>query len=1532
MISSGSPTQSQAILATADPHCAARWCARLAGRAELRLPFDYPTASDSTYVEADVERDLPDRATRTAVKLAMDLSADLDDNEDHITAIVVVEPFHVLVAAVAVVVARLAGEDDVTLGTAAAAAAAVDTTTNSATPDMVVLRLGIPSDAKFTDLVTRVARAEHDAASDPITFPALLAAIATDTPNGALFPLRVFNAHDTSPALLETVGAAADISVYFSTPASLRRRSIAMRIAYNAARYSATRISDLADQIAAVLAQAESTSMTGISLVTDAMRARLPDPTAPLEWTDAWPGPITRLFAQHARASPENVCVVEETGTESVVSHTWTYGEIYGAAAQVANALRAGGIVQGDVVVLYSARCADLVVGVMGVLMAGATFSVIDPAYPPARQQIYLTVANPRGLVILARAGELHASVRQHITDTLQLKVELPPIHLCGESRVIPTLTDFARTCPDLDLGPDSTATLSFTSGSTGIPKGVRGRHFSLTYFYPWMARTFDLTSTSRFSMLSGIAHDPIQRDIFTPLFLGASVHVPRGSEIGSPGALAAWLARANVSVTHLTPAMAQLVTAGAPGNAVPQLHHAFLVGDLLTKRDVARLQHVAPRCAVVNMYGTTETQRAVSYLRVPSRADVPNALESRKEIVPAGVGMHGVQLVVINKAGGLAGVGEMGEIYVRSAALAEGYLGLDEATAEKFVANPFVAGAQVHGADVGKGEFRDFGLRDRLYRTGDLGRYLPDGAVECVGRADDQVKLRGFRIEVKEIDMYLSQHPRVRENVTLVRRDKDEEQTLVAYLVLTDPEEEQQPAVHNERAVGRLRYAVPNDWPDVHASIRAWLSSKLPTYAVPSVLCPLRSLPLTPNGKVDKVALPFPDTAVLAAAVMAAQDTSSDDNEDSAAMGGGVSVLSRLRDVWAQVLHAPAASFRAADSFFESGGHSVAATRLVLLVRREFGIPDAPLGLVFDSPRLGEMAARVGEMMSFVDACGADATVDAGQDAAAAAVEPITPYAEFARLPDDIRVIPTVIADVGADSLGPQHVLVTGATGFLGAFIVAQLIDRAEALGIADFKVSCLVRAPTTAEGHARVMRNLEAHGCFASLDSTTGDQVDEEEQARARQDQISHRVVAIVGDLAQPQWGLPAGQWQTLARSVDAIVHNGAMVHWVYPYARMSPANVGGTLEALRLSVTNGRAIPTPVHFVSSTSVLDVPAYTVDGNAVAEADSLDRGRDGLRSGYAQSKWVAERLLAQAAARGVPVTCVRPGYIVGHSRSGVTNGDDFLWRLVKGCIELGAAPEIENVVNMCPVDYVAECVVALALTSSPAPLLPVVGHGDGHGGWAPALARGIYGRVYHTYNSEHFKFRDLLARPLADWSLRAISYPDWRAQLLDHTMNGDTSSGAAEQPSALFPLLHFVLDDLPTSTRAPPLATDNTEWMLRRWAARVPGLPHAFATDGVPSMHVGVPRALAYLTAVGFLSAPPIVTAGTNGSTVASSTKAARHQQQQPPSNLVMELPAGIRAMIEHAKASRGVVGAGGRTSAAAASTIAPPSGAVMV
>jgi len=314
-------------------------------------------------------------------------------------------------------------------------------------------------------------------------------------------------------------------------------------------------------------------------------------------------------------------------------------------------------------------------------------------------------------------------------------------------------LASYSTENPELQIDPDDLAYIAFTSGSTGNPKGVLGRHGPLTLFTSWAVEKFGLNESDRFCVLSGLAHDPLHRDIFTPLQLGGAVCIPDPADLDSPRRLRSWMKQQEITVVNLTPAMSQLLTETDPtttGERIESLRYSFLVGDVLTKRDVSRLKQLAPSITCVNLYGATETQRAVGYYIVPNHSEA-----AAREALPLGKGIKDVQLLVLSASQQLCGIGEAGEIHFRSPHLAKAYLGDEMLTNERFILNPFTNASG-----------------DRLYRTGDLGRYLPDGNVEHLGRVDRQVKIRGFRIEPGEIEAVLTQHPDVGETAVIAQQN----------------------------------------------------------------------------------------------------------------------------------------------------------------------------------------------------------------------------------------------------------------------------------------------------------------------------------------------------------------------------------------------------------------------------------------------------------------------------------------------------------------------------------------------------------------------------------------------------------------------------------------------------------------------------------------------------------------------------------------------------------------------------------------
>nr|WP_147471515.1 non-ribosomal peptide synthetase [Nocardia stercoris] len=389
--------------------------------------------------------------------------------------------------------------------------------------------------------------------------------------------------------------------------------------------------------------------------------------------------------------------------------------------------------------------------------------------------------------------------------------------------------------------------------------------------------------------------------------------------------------------------------------------------------------------------------------------------------------------------------------------------------------------------------------------------------------------------------------------------------------------------------------------------SVLAQVRSRLPGYMVPARLVVVDEFPVGVNGKLDLAALPEP---------------AGPDREYRAPESADETIVA---DVFADLLGA--AKVGRDDDFFLLGGTSLSAIRVRAALERELGVPVA-LGALFAHPRVAELAAvlRGGAVAESGPDPVADAVLDPGIDPAGAG--PVY-------------------------SGAPQAILLTGATGFLGAYLVRELLDRTDAT------VYCLVRAGSD----EAAARRVSAAAARYRLDHS----------GRAQ------RIVAVAGDLAQPRLGLSASRFARLAEQVDVIVHNGAQVNHLEPYERMRAANVTGTAEVLRLATT---ARVKPVHYVSTGSIGDAGA-----------------RPPQAGGYVLTKWVGERLVHAAAERGVPAALYRPGLITGASDTGATATDDAWWTMLRSMLILGAAPDLGAAeVEMVPVDHVAAAVAALAV------------------------------------------------------------------------------------------------------------------------------------------------------------------------------------------------------------------------------------------
>ena len=703
--------------------------------------------------------------------------------------------FAALFAAFGCLAGRLAGTDDLVIGTPLA-----DRRELAFEPvaglllHIVPLRVKLPADATFAGLL-RQCRDESAAALSHADVPFERIVDAVGGPRGlsrnplvqVLFNMYDFGAEElplpgvtAEPVPAGLPGSLFDLTLYVTEIAD---DGLRLEAVYNTDLYNADRIGALLASYTRLLSECAARPDAPLREVS----LRPPDSDLPGWETElpTWNGPdiVSQVRASaHARAD-----AVAADGPGGPLS----YRDVEAIADGTVAALHTAGLGSGDVVAVLGARDCRLPAVLLGALAAGCRWMIADPGLPDRVLARQVAVAGPRALMCLAADAAVPAALAE------LARVDDPPTP--GEA--IP------RT-------PSGAGYVLFTSGTAGEPAAVLASPRPLAHFADWYRSSFGISPEDRFALLSGLSHDPVLRDMLVPLAVGATLCVPGDDVLRDPAALFSWLRQQRVTVAHLTPQLARLITM-APQAAAGQrlgLRIVALGGDQSGAADVAAIRALAPGARIVNFYGTTETPQAHAWYEPPERAE---------ELLPAGHGADGAALLVLDAAGQPAAVGEVGEVVIRSRHLADGYTDA-ELTALRF--------GHVAGGDPD----------DRFFRTGDRGRYRADGAVVLAGRADGQVKIRGYRVETAEVAAALAGLDGVRQACVVAAGDGRERQ-LVACVVPAGP------AVRPAGLLGGLR-------------------QRLPGYAIPARITLLPRLPLTPNGKVDHAAVLRAVAADLAA------------------------------------------------------------------------------------------------------------------------------------------------------------------------------------------------------------------------------------------------------------------------------------------------------------------------------------------------------------------------------------------------------------------------------------------------------------------------------------------------------------------------------------------------------------------------------------------------------------------------------------------------------------------------------------------
>ncbi|HEX2669297.1 MAG TPA: amino acid adenylation domain-containing protein [Polyangiaceae bacterium] len=886
---------------------------------------------------------------------------------------------------------------------------------------------------------------------------------------------------------------------------------------------------------------------------------------------------------------------------------TVSYAELTALSAGVAEKLTNAGLRKGDIVAIAAVPSVDLVIAAVGVLRAGMVYLPIDLEYPAARIAYLLEDSAAKAIICSSRFAAEHSALIRSVGPALVTEEFAP------------------GTVPGVAVEASDTAYLVYTSGSTGKPKGVAVSHGALLNLCSWHNEAFQVTPEDRASKYAGWGFDASVWEIFPYLCIGASLHVvPEDCRLDVER-LNGFLERERITIAFLpTPICERFLSCTNQGLRL-----------LLTGGEALHSERHAGRYTLINNYGPTEA--CVVSTSGPAR-------RHSSGVIPIGRPIANTSAFVVANDGTPCPVGVAGELCVGGAQLAQGYPRNPEETGRRFSELSVLGG--------------------RVYRTGDRARWLDTGELQFLGRLDRQVKVRGVRVELEEIEQVLSAVPLVDKVVVTLRTD--DQPQLVAYYV----------------SAAR----VPQ------AALLTQAREQLVSAAVPAHFVLLDQLPLTANGKVDLRALPNPT-----AAVRVGDEASFSDFE------------AQLADLWKQ--HLRVSSLKRSDGFFDLGGDSLLAAKLVADVARHFKA-DLPAKILVDAADFCAFCAVVQQVMS-------------GKRLKEKAVTPEELIAD-SELANGLGVSPNA-------QLGPQkRVILTGATGFVGAFLLEELL-RDE-----DVMVTCLVRALGHVEARERLRKTLLRYDLPESL---------------------LDRVSVVAADLSKERLGVDNQIYERLAQQHGQIFHCAAWVNFTYSYNALKEANVGGTLRVLELACAGPLK---KVHYISAGSAAEA-SRVMPGNRVLEDDPLD-APERLSMGYSQSKWVAERLVQSVFSRGLPGSIQRLGLVWGHSKTGVSNAQDLAMRCMLTSLELGAAPIWQHALHFTTVDFTVRAIVALATTTEDA-------------------------QTYHLTAGEGIsseKQFQLLKQIRPELVL--LPYAEWRARLL--------SAIGADGSHPLAPFRHFFSED----------------------------------------------------------------------------------------------------------------------------------------
>ncbi|MDF5721278.1 MAG: thioester reductase domain-containing protein [Rhizonema sp. PD37] len=959
---------------------------------------------------------------------------------------------------------------------------------------------------------------------------------------------------------------------------------------------------------------------------------------------------------------------------DGLTSRTITYSELADSINRVAAGFAAWGFSQGDVVAIYSPNCLEYPIAFQAIASLGGVSSTANPSYTASELAYQL---NDAGAKYLLTVPEL---LERGLEAASQSKVE--SVFVFGNATgAIPfsVLLENSHSIPKVQINPKEDAVaLPYSSGTTGLPKGVTLTHYNLVAnMYQLSTRELISPADTIIGLLPFFHSYGLQIFLNYSLYCGATVVVMPQFDLETFLSL---VHSYKITRAHLVP---PIVLALAKQPIVDKYDLSSLkvitsgaapLGHELTLECEQRLN-----CIIKQVYGLTETS-PVTHINPDERAKIKSG--------SVGPCMRNTECQIVDiETEKPLGFHEQGELWIRGPQVMLGYLNNPEATAKVIDA-------------------------DGWFHTGDIAYVDEDGYFYIVDRIKELIKYNGYPIAPAELEAVLLSHPAVVDAAVIPSPHPSTGEVPKGFVVLKSV------ATAEEIMEFAAELVAP------HKRIRRLeIVDIIPKSASGKIL-----RRLLVQREIASVGEKPPEPQLTQNLHLLQQLASSSDETTRQEL-----LVNYIRENVIKVLGLDEAQYLDLQKpLNEMGLNSLSNIDLKNRIDTELDV-NLPIEILLVGSNIYQLVNILLEQLTSKSIATHD-VID---------------------LEAEVILDPAIYPEHSYDSFitEPTAIFLTGATGFLGAFLLQELLQQTQA------DIYCLVRENDNESAQRKVQKNLESYGIW--------------------QEAFHSRIIPILGDLSKFQLGLSTEDFQEIASQIDVIYHSAAWLNYVYPYEALKPSNVLGTQEIFRLA-SFGKV--KPVHHISTVAVFESSFYL--GKTVSESDPLVHS-SGMKLSYSQSKWVAEKLAMIARERGIPVSIYRPPFISGHSQTGAWYTDDVICRMIKGCIQMGCMTDITDILDLSPVDYVSKSIVDLS------------------------RQREALGKSFHLNNPQPTSWNQLtdFIRSLG-YPIEYISYQNWQSQL---------NNQARSQSNPLYPLLPFFLKNSPQyqQAREPEISCQVTQTSL---------------------------------------------------------------------------------------------------------------------